>query len=219
MATDKKVIVEEAFPSNSHKSKSETDTRTGPKIEKVVKGKVVRQKKGLGKKFSETIMGEETKGVWDYVLQDVLIHAAKTMICDMVGWGGAAEMILFGDRNGGRGGRKTGSGAKTSYTSYYSGSNGGRSDSRREMSRTGRARHDFDEIVLETRGEAEEVLSNMVGLCIDYGMASVSDLYEYVGIQSNYTDAKWGWTNLSDAHVSRVRDGYLINLPRAKPLD
>jgi hypothetical protein len=87
------------------------------------------------------------------------------------------------------------------------------------MSRTGRAKHDFDEVVLESRGEAEEVLSNLVDSIIDYGQATVADFYDLVGIATNFVDGKWGWTDLRNASVSRVRGGYLINLPRTQPLD
>ena len=77
----------------------------------------------------------------------------------------------------------------------------------------------FDDIILETRWEAEEVLSHMIDLIENYGVASVADLYELVGITGSFTDNKYGWTNLSSATVSRVRDGYLINLPNAQPID
>ena len=82
---------------------------------------------------------------------------------------------------------------------------------RREPSLRNRSRHNFDDIILDSRGEAEEVLSHLVDLVDDYGMASVADLYDLVGITSNFTDNKYGWTNLSSASVSRVRDGYLID--------
>lgn len=37
-------------------------------------------------------------------------------------------------------------------------------------------------------------------------------------ISCNYTDNKYGWTDLSSAQVERVRDGYVIRLPRATSL-
>ena len=52
-----------------------------------------------------------------------------------------------------------------------------------------------------------------------YGMVSVADLYDLVGVTGNYTDNKYGWTNLSNAEIVRVRDGYQIKLPRARVLD
>jgi len=51
-------------------------------------------------------------------------------------------------------------------------------------------------------------------------MVSVADLYELVGIQGSYTDNKYGWTkNIRNASVVRVRDGYLLKLPKALPFD
>lgn len=79
--------------------------------------------------------------------------------------------------------------------------------------------HDFDEIVLDTRHEAELVLDNLEELIKQYGQATVTDLYDLVNITSSFADEKWGWTDLSHANVSHVRDGYLLNLPKPETLD
>jgi len=92
------------------------------------------------------------------------------------------------------------------------------SDDRRSISRSARSRHDFDDIILETRGEAEDVLSHMVDLIEDYGVASVGDYYDLLGIESNFTDNKYGWINVADGYVDRVRDGYCIRLPRPREI-
>ena len=49
-------------------------------------------------------------------------------------------------------------------------------------------------------------------------MVSVMDLYDLVGITGQYTDNKYGWTNLRNAEPVRTRDGYMLKLPRAIPL-
>jgi hypothetical protein len=87
------------------------------------------------------------------------------------------------------------------------------------MSRQARARHDFDEIVLESRTEAEEVIDRLFDLVSRYESATVADLYELVGLASSHTDHKWGWTDLRGAGVSRVRGGYLLDLPDPHPLN
>ena len=51
-----------------------------------------------------------------------------------------------------------------------------------------------------------------------YGRVSVADLYDLVGITGNYTDNNYGWTNLASAEPIRVRDGYVIKLPKAMPI-
>ena len=132
--------------------------------------------------------------------------------------GGGIEMLLFGTTKGLRNNRQT-KPSYTSYGSYYNTARDREPKHSREISRVGRARHDFDEIVLETRGEAEAVLVHLIDLTIDYGMASVADLYDLVGINSSFTDNKYGWTDLRQASVSRVRNGYLLNLPRTQILD
>ena len=45
-------------------------------------------------------------------------------------------------------------------------------------------------------------------------MATVRDLYEMVGIRAAHTDEKYGWVDIRDARVDRVRDGYVLDLPR-----
>lgn len=52
-----------------------------------------------------------------------------------------------------------------------------------------------------------------------YGMVSVADLYDLIGVTGNYTDNKYGWTDIRSASVVRVRDGYIVKMPKAMPLD
>ena len=52
-----------------------------------------------------------------------------------------------------------------------------------------------------------------------YGLVRVADLYDLVGITGNYTDNKYGWTNITRAEIVRTRDGFMIKMPRAVPID
>lgn len=209
--SDKKTVLKVdrgEFPDNSHKSKEEKSEK---KVEKVVTGKVIVKKKSLGRRFADTFIGEEIDNVPNYVVNDVLIPAAMNALSDALH--GAIEMIIPGGSTNRRRGNKHN--YNKPYVSYDKKSYNGR----REISHKDRARHNFDDIVLETRGEAEEVLSHLVDLIIDYGQASVSDLYDLVDITGEFTDTKWGWTDLGKSSVSRGRDGYFLNLPRPKLLD
>jgi len=67
--------------------------------------------------------------------------------------------------------------------------------------------------------EAEEVIDRMFDLVSRYEVVTVADLYELVGVSGEYTDAKWGWTDLRGAAAMRIRDGYLLDLPRPIYLD
>jgi len=212
------------YPSNSKSVKKEEVTEEKPdkNIEKIISGVGKKKKRSFGKKLLETFIEDDTKSVGDYVVHDVLIPAAKSMICDIVGWGGFAEMLLFGGKKGSRTTRDRGrSSINYNNVSYRQvGRDSDRDkDRQRELSRTARSRHDFDEVVLESRGEAEQVLSQLVDLTVDFDMASVADLYSLVGIKGEFTDEHYGWTDLRGSTVSRVRGGYLINLPKTQPLD
>lgn len=192
------------YKSNSHRSKE--IEREEKKVERVVKGQVKSKKKN---KFADTFISEDAASVKEYIIFDVLIPAAKNAISDMVTTG--IQMMLYGEV---RGGSKS-KGSKVSYSKYY--------DDRRERDYDRRSRtrcgYDYDEIILESRAEAEEVLNSMDDLLERYGLVSVADLYDLVGVTGNYTDNKYGWTNLRHASVQRLRDGYLLKLPRAIPLD
>ena len=187
------------------------------KLQKVVKGNVVKQKKSLTKRIVSSMVGEDVSSVSQYIIQDVIVPAAKNTIADMVT--GGIEMLLFGEIKGSKTKRRGGQ-SYVSYNSYY-----GRDDRRDPRSSShkraprSRTSHIFDDIVLETRGEAEEVVSLLVELTDTYGMATVADLYDLVGITSEFTDTKYGWETLGGATVDRTRNGYLLNLPRTIQLD
>ena len=159
----------EKYPSNAH-SKRKDEVKEDKKVEKVIQGRASKRKKTLGKRVAETFIGEDIDTVSSYLINEVLIPAAKSTIFDMVQ--GGFEMLLFGERrsSGRYGGRRDG----RSYVSYNSYSN--RRDDRRELSHRDRARHNFDDIILDSRGEAEEVLNHLVDLIVDYGEATVADL-------------------------------------------
>ena len=74
------------------------------------------------------------------------------------------------------------------------------------------------DIILESRVEAEDVISRMKEIIETYGFVRVTDLYDLVGITGDYTDNKYGWTNIRGAEPVRVRDGYMLKLPKAVPL-
>jgi hypothetical protein len=215
------------FPSNSHKAR-EPKLVVPPKTEekraeRVVEGEVVRRKKPLGKRFTETFFSGDARGVFSYILVDVLLPAAKDTIADAFSTG--IERMLFGEvRSASRrtGSRPSGSGGFVSYNRYSSPNQNAprREDPRNTgISQRARASHDFDEIILATRAEAEEVIGRLFDIVARYETATVADLYELVGEEAKFTDDKWGWTDVRGSGVTRVRNGYLLELPRPEPLN
>lgn len=198
------------YKPNSKLSKKNEDKEPvkKEKVEKIVKG-VVKSKKKNG--FLSLFLSDDITDVKDYVIGDVLIPAIKNAIEDVVTNG--ISMMLRGETYKGR---KSSTASRVSYRSYYE-----REDRERDRDRSrDRSRgYSYDEIILETRAEAEDVISRLDELIDVYGMASVADLYDLVGVSGKYTDNKYGWTDVRDATSVRVRDGYLLKMPRARPLD
>lgn len=211
------------FPSNSNNRARDARPAkpSEKKVEQVVQSDVKRRKKPLSKRFVETFVGGDAKGVWAFVMLDVMVPAAKDMFADAVSQG--VERMIYGESVSAsrRGRRRPHDEPHISYNRYFS--SGPKQDprerGRQHMSRRARASHDFDEIILGTRVEAEEVVDRMYDLVSKYEVATVADLYDLVGVSGSYTDDKWGWFDLRGAGVARVREGYLLNLPRPEPLD
>ena len=75
------------------------------------------------------------------------------------------------------------------------------------------------DVILSDKGEAEAVLDVLIESVDYYGQASRGDMLDSCGMRTEHTDYKWGWKDLSTASVVRVRDGYLLKMPREVPLD
>ncbi|MCD8158562.1 MAG: hypothetical protein LUD77_06650 [Clostridiales bacterium] len=138
-----------------------------------------------------------------------MVPAIKKAISDTVTNG--IDLMLYGETG------RTGKRSNVSKISYWNGRNG---ENRRNYNTTGRSYgFSFDDIVLESRGEAEAVLARMGEIIDIYGILSVGDFYDLVGITGNYTDNKYGWNDIRNAYIMRVRDGYMIKMPKAMPID
>ena len=210
---------DEKFPPNSRTTKKVKPApveKDRAKQEKVIEGQVLRRKKPLGARLRETFFGgEDAKGVWGFVMMDVLVPAAKDMVADTVTQ--AIERSLYGEVQS-RGRRSRGGGSRQDYSRMYDEPRGRGRDRDRDRA-IRRPVHDFDDIILATRAEAIEVIDRLFDLVNKYDEATVADLYGLVGLSAQYTDEKWGWDDMRGADVRRIRNGYLLDLPRPIQLD
>lgn len=205
-------VVRVNYPANSKKSKEEGQPQK-PLIEKVTTGQVHQRKPTLSSRISSSFVAEDSGSVGQYIIMDVLLPAAKNMISDAISQG--IDRLLFGDS------RPRRSESRPGYTSYnrVSSRPTNNYEARREISRQDRANHNFGQIILETRGEAEDVIDRLRDLISNFQEAKVADLYDLIGLTGTFTDDRWGWTDLRDAKVRPVRGGYLLILPPTEPLD
>lgn len=208
------------YPSNSRVKPTANNEEPEKKIVRVVEGEIIRQKKPMSRKIADFFTGN-TKGVGSYIFFNILVPAAKDMISEAGSSG--LDQVLYGDSRYSR--RNRGRDRDRNYTNYDR-MNRGRDrdrdrDRRRDDSRQNRGnrRPNFDEIIVATRVEAEEVLDRMFDLMERYDVVTVADFMGLVGENSNYVDHKWGWTDIKGANAERVRNGYLIDLPKPEELD
>lgn len=171
----------------------------------------VAHAKGTRKKnkFVNSVLAEEAADVKNTIVGDVLIPALKKTIVDAVT--NSIEMLIYGST----GNIKKSGSSKVSYRSYYDSDYRSRNDRRDYRS----AGYDYDDLVFGTRGEAEMILDNMFEILDRYKVVTVADLYDLAGERGRYTDNKFGWTDISSASVVRIRDGFVIKLPRALAID
>ena len=180
-------------------------------VQQIVSGKI--KEKSLAEKAGDVFLSEDTRTVKNYILWDVLIPAIKNGVADVII--GGLEMALFGSA---RGRRSVSNGTHINYSGY---SRDGRRNStnNRVVSVDRASRYDFNNIILESRGDAEEVIACMEDLVKEYGEASVADLNSLVGITGKFVDNKWGWRDSRDFHVTRAGRGYILDFEAPEYLD
>lgn len=193
---------------NSHKYRAEEarkrEQNRNKAANKVTTGKVQRRKKSEMRKIAEAFIPEDTSSMKSYIFFDLLVPKAKQVAEDVF------HAILYGDSEP----PKRNSNSHVPYSRYYHDRGQSATRERREPG------YNYDEIIFESRAEAENVIDSMLDHLSTYKVISVGDFYEYAGVASNHTDYKYGWMSIRNAEVVRVSGGgFIIRLPKAVILD
>lgn len=200
------------YKPNSHRFREEQKSLAPvekKKVEKVVKGSVKTKKKGSISKLSDVLISEDANNVKSYILLDVLVPTVKKAIVDIVT--DAVNMIFLGG---------TGRSRSTTNTNYVSYSRF--SDPRERQSSSDnriRSRFDYENIIFGSRVDAEAILEQMDDIISNYGFVTVADLYDMADLSHPYTSNDYGWTNIRNAQAVHVREGWVLKLPKAAPID
>lgn len=200
------------YKPNSHRFREEQKSLAPvekKKVEKVVKGSVKTKKKGSISKLSDVLISEDANNVKSYILLDVLVPTVKKAIVDIVT--DAVNMIFLGG---------TGRSKTTSSSNYISYNRLAEPRDRYDSSapRVG-SRFDYENIVFTSRVDAEAIIEQMNDIISSYGFVTVADLYDMADLSHPYTSNDYGWTSIVSAAVIHVRDGWVIKLPKARPID
>lgn len=168
----------------------------------MTKARVKRE--STAKKVVGEIIREDAKSVGETVLWDVIIPTVKNLISDTVTRG--IESMLYGGDSRPR--------SRNPYSDYSGYSRPkDRRDRPAERRSTRSARHaepERNEIIFDTRSDANDVIDRMSDLIDQYGQVSLADLNALIGASSNFIDDNWGWTDMGSFDVRQVRDGFML---------
>lgn len=84
---------------------------------------------------------------------------------------------------------------------------------KRDRRRAKRIESVFEDVYFDNRRDAEMVLGRLMEYVVEYGWATVGDLYHLVGLSSDTVHQDWGWTELVGIRVQYTTEGYIIDLP------
>ena len=200
------------YKPNTKKYKEEQAEKK--KVDKVISGTAKVKKKSELRTFVDNFIADDISSVKDYWIKDVLVPNIVDTIEDIVV--GGIRTLLRGD-SGRRTSRNSSSYGSPSYVNYSRFSD--RRDDRRNNDNQTRRGYGYDDVVVNSRADAEAVIEQMDGIIETYDMVSVADLYDLVGMTSNYTDNNYGWKNIRNAEPVRLRDGgWMIKMPKPVPL-
>ena len=205
-----------ARPTESQKP-NETPSEEKTPVEKVVTGKVV--KKNKAKVFGADIL-EIGKGLTNEVVKPRL----KDFVYDFIDTG--MSRLLWNDSPRSRIGYRPGytGGGHTAYSSAYSGRpNSATSQTvNKTISRQEREAFKFSEFEFAERVDAERVMDMLQAQVDQEGSVSVADYYGLIGVDTEYQDHKWGWTDAGELRDMKIRPShrtYVIIMPQPIPLN
>ncbi len=210
----------EGLEPNSDKYRREKAAEQTREIRKVETKGVQVKKRKLGSRLIDTFVKEKPEEVGKYIIKEVIVPSIMDTIYDSVMSAIGMTFWQKADRRRPGGGSSLGS-KFTNYnaistpsirkerTPAYGGSKG--------------ALKSFDNLVFESKGEAEDVRDSMIEALDRYGYLTVLEFYDIAQVTvDNFTDQNWGWKRDSIGQMKILGDsasGYYINLPRCEPLD
>ena len=193
--------MEEYMP-NSYRSKEQTAEKKTV-VEKVISGKAKVRKKSEVQRLTELFISKDVENLKTVVVMDILVPAIKKMVSDIITDG--TSIILYGES----GKKSKSTGSKVSYSGYYD------KPSKSQSSRSSSNIYDFDNLLFDTKQDADSVLDSLQEIIDAYEMTSVADLYDLSGVSiENSAAGNYGWRSIIGAKSVRVPEGWILKLPR-----
>lgn len=199
--------------SNKYREKNSTNPEVEHRVSKVAKGVTKKSQASSFQKFAKAFLPEDAKSIKDYVIEETpgfIMGFLRRLLQNILD-----TYLPENGRYSSRGSsvfRSGGSGIR--YDTIRTGaSTGGGVKSRRTNTV-----YEYENVVFEDYADAEEVLDHLYDCLEQYEKVRVFDLYDLAGVAAKSTDRDYGWTDLRGTHIISVKEGWVIELPRAIPL-
>lgn len=183
-------------------------------ISPVVKGAQVER--SAGKRFKDFLFAESPKALSIKIGKELVVPRLKASAEEAIN--GFISGMLWGDgstrpmSNIVKGTVLRGNNVPYSQISV-NGNNSSLLQARMASENT-RSSGNYKDVVTGTQQQAELLLANMYQLLNQYRVVAVADLYELAEISPSLSDNAFGWTSLDGARISKVREGYALELPQ-----
>lgn len=152
---------------------------------------------------NKKIFNTDFKAVMESVTERIIIPGIKNCISGAIK--GAVDMI-FGNGNSSSTTTTSKPVDRVSYVGYY--------DKTTTSSLLSNKPDVFDNLIFNTSEDATRVLNGIRETLSEFHVMSVADLYELVGLKSDYTDNKYGWTSINSARIEPSNNGFVLILPK-----
>lgn len=191
------------YQGNSLKQKQENKPDK-ERLAPVVNSKATVKKKSELLKIAELFLPDDVHDIGGRIVKDYLVPTIRNTAIDIVTY------ILGGEPTSTA---KKSSSSKASYMYHYENKSKNNTHTPAKSDRA-------EDILFKTRKDANDVLFAMQDALRRYGVVSVGDMYDLADISNeNWTIHHYGWTDLSSASVIHTRDGFLLKLPKAMPIE
>lgn len=199
-----------SYPANNKQAKKKAEE--GEKKVEKIEGITVIKTSTFAKRLRASFVGDDKRGLGDYLIFDIIVPAVKNTLYDLIT--GGANRALYGTvRQNTQPGNQPGLG-RINYNQISKVIVGGS----QAVQSGSKSASTYEDLLLPNRAQAELVLSRLDDIISQYNIATVTDLYELCSITGNFVDDMWGWTDLRGADIRPARGGFLLQLPPIHPI-
>ena len=180
----------------------------------VTKGSVKVKKPNELVRAAKMFVADDIDDLKGHILHEVVVPTFKRLITDTI------DTVLYGSvtrpkNSGGTFGRS----ANVSYNNMYK-----QPQQHTKASEVTKRASEVESVVFATKMDAQATLNSLHQILEEFEMVSVFDYYDISGLYDdgdfkvNHTHHKYGWMALDNVTIAGGRDGYVLNLPKVKPL-